>query len=162
MLCCCGTVVPGTVLICLTRHNFKIPISSGVLSNSGGIPLAPETVKCAYVYPDSKFHEANMGPIWGRQDPGWPHVGPMNFAIWGPRGKLCMLFLYFLWWDDNSCYNLLYKTFPGKVLSYSCLVEKNNNKTTHLSLLRAKYDMPWKESNYKVTGLIWLQVIKCV
>ena len=26
---------------------------------------------------------ANMGPIWGRQDPGGPHVGPMNFAIWG-------------------------------------------------------------------------------
>ena len=23
--------------------------------------------------PDSKVHEANMGPIWGRQDPGRPH-----------------------------------------------------------------------------------------
>ena len=23
-----------------------------------------------------------MGPIWGRQDPGGPHVGPMNFALW--------------------------------------------------------------------------------
>ena len=23
-----------------------------------------------------------MGPIWGRQDPGGPHVGPNNFAIW--------------------------------------------------------------------------------
>ena len=23
-----------------------------------------------------------MGPIWGRQDPGGPHVGPMNFVIW--------------------------------------------------------------------------------
>ena len=33
--------------------------------------------------PDSKFHGANTGPIWGRQDPGGPHVGPMNFAIWG-------------------------------------------------------------------------------
>ena len=31
---------------------------------------------------NSKFHGANMGPIWGRQDPGGPHVGPMNFAIW--------------------------------------------------------------------------------
>ena len=36
--------------------------------------------------PDSKVHGANMGPIWGRQDPGGPHVGPMNFAIWdGPN-----------------------------------------------------------------------------
>ena len=23
-----------------------------------------------------------MGPIWGRQGPVGPHVGPMNFAIW--------------------------------------------------------------------------------
>ena len=33
--------------------------------------------------PDSKVHRANMGPIWGRQDPGGLHVGPMNFAIQG-------------------------------------------------------------------------------
>ena len=32
--------------------------------------------------PDSKVHGANMGPICGRQDPGGPHIGPMNFAIW--------------------------------------------------------------------------------
>ena len=32
--------------------------------------------------PDSKVHGANMGPIWGRQDPGGPHAGAMNFAIW--------------------------------------------------------------------------------
>ena len=35
-----------------------------------------------YFNSDSKFHGANMGPIWGRQDPGGAHVGPMNFAIW--------------------------------------------------------------------------------
>ena len=23
-----------------------------------------------------------MGPIWGRHDPGGPHVDPMNLAIW--------------------------------------------------------------------------------
>ena len=23
-----------------------------------------------------------MGAIWGRQDPGGPHVGPKNFVIW--------------------------------------------------------------------------------
>ena len=28
--------------------------------------------------PDIKVHVANMGPIWGRQDPDWPHIGPMN------------------------------------------------------------------------------------
>ena len=33
-------------------------------------------------FPDSKVHVASMGAIWGRQDPGGPDVGPMNFAIW--------------------------------------------------------------------------------
>ena len=32
--------------------------------------------------PDNKVHVANMGPIWGRQDPDGPHVGHMNFVIW--------------------------------------------------------------------------------
>ena len=32
--------------------------------------------------PDSKVHGANMGPAWGRQDPGGPHVGHINLAIW--------------------------------------------------------------------------------
>ena len=32
--------------------------------------------------PDNKVHVAIMGPIWGRQDPGGSHVGPMSFAIW--------------------------------------------------------------------------------
>ena len=31
--------------------------------------------------PDNKVHGAKMGPIWGRQDPGGPRVGPMNIAI---------------------------------------------------------------------------------
>ena len=34
------------------------------------------------VIPDSKVHGANIGPIWGRQDPVGPRVGPMNVAIW--------------------------------------------------------------------------------
>ena len=32
--------------------------------------------------PDSKVHGANMGPTWGWQDPGGPHVGNVNLAIW--------------------------------------------------------------------------------
>ena len=39
-------------------------------------------------YPDSKVHGANMGPIWGRQDPDGAHVGPMNLAIWVYQLKL--------------------------------------------------------------------------
>ena len=32
-------------------------------------------------YPDSKVHVANMGPTWGHQVPGGPHVGHMNLDI---------------------------------------------------------------------------------
>ena len=35
-----------------------------------------------YWSPDCKVHEANMVPTWGWQDPGGPHVGFMNLAIW--------------------------------------------------------------------------------
>ena len=30
---------------------------------------------------DSKVYVANMGPIWGQQNPGGPHVGQRNLAI---------------------------------------------------------------------------------
>ena len=31
--------------------------------------------------PNNKVHGTYMGPTWDRQDPGGPHVGPMNLAI---------------------------------------------------------------------------------
>ena len=34
-----------------------------------------------WMYPDSKFHMAQMGPTWVLSAPGGPHVGPMNLAI---------------------------------------------------------------------------------
>ena len=43
------------------------------------------------ISPDSKIHGANMGPIWGGQDPGGPHVHPMNFVIW-VAGKIDPMF----------------------------------------------------------------------
>ena len=46
------------------------------------------------IIPDSMVHGANMGPIWGRQDPGGPHVGPMNFAIWDDTVKWVALYRY--------------------------------------------------------------------
>ena len=38
--------------------------------------------------PDDKVRGAIMGPTLGRQDPGGPHVGPMNLAIWGVFAQL--------------------------------------------------------------------------
>ena len=37
------------------------------------------------ILPDCKVHGATMGPIWGRQDPCRPLVGPMSFSIWASR-----------------------------------------------------------------------------
>ena len=49
---------------------------------------------------NNKVHGANMGPIWGRQDPGGPYVGPMNLAIWDNiRGKVNL----------NHSYNISHK-----------------------------------------------------
>ena len=46
------------------------------------VPYTPAPNKTEIV-PNNKVHGANMGPSWGRQDPGGPHAGHMNFAIWG-------------------------------------------------------------------------------
>ena len=48
----------------------------------GDKPFSESMMIILLTPPDSKVHGANMGPIWGRHDPGGPHVGPMNFAIW--------------------------------------------------------------------------------
>ena len=86
--------------------------------------------------PDSKVHGANMGPIWGRQDPGGPFVGPMNFAIWDHKWWLklavCLLLplLVFegfeisqnLFWSNRHsvwCSNVEQCTFTGNIISHT-------------------------------------------
>ena len=51
-------------------------------------------IGCKANIPDSKVHRANMGPIWGRQDPDGPSVGPMNLAIWAAA----CLSAWYCWW----------------------------------------------------------------
>ena len=82
---------------------FKMDIEHVYLVQSGEVVLSHSPIRlknliCKYVVrlleleitphhrhpqqstnPDNKAH-GDMGPIWGRQDPGGPHVGPMNFA----------------------------------------------------------------------------------
>ena len=43
--------------------------------------------------PNSKVYGAKMGPAWGWQDPGGPHNGPMNFAIWAIANPWITFFL---------------------------------------------------------------------
>ena len=69
------------------RYFQKIPLGQSAKWDVGDLPV--NRVKhrflninaCKY-FPNNKVHGAHMGSIWGRQHPGGPHVGPMNFAIW--------------------------------------------------------------------------------
>ena len=55
---------------------------SMVLGTRSGASLHVEGKVEYSTNPDNKVHGTNMGPTWGRRDPGGPHVGPMNLAIW--------------------------------------------------------------------------------
>ena len=93
--------------------------------------LSTKKVKyTTYSTPDSKVHGANMGPTWGRQDPGGPHVGPMNLAIWGYRGIISSLngfrlsiqitFIIVLNWQCSKRKQQLasYQMFPDEKTCY--------------------------------------------
>ena len=62
----------------------------------------------AYNVPDRQINVVNMGPIWGQQDPGGPHVGPTNLAIWVMISTECLtihiLFLNMI----TSCDDILW------------------------------------------------------
>ena len=51
------------------------------LTTTSQATAATITTPTTQDHPESKVHGANMGPIWSQEDPGGPHVGPMNFAI---------------------------------------------------------------------------------
>ena len=66
------------ILGCMYTYNifyFTVSTRLDLVAMSSGKSVD----KCPY----SKFRVANMWPIWDQGDPGEPHVGPMNFAIWG-------------------------------------------------------------------------------
>ena len=68
----------------------KIVIKSSRVHNLYGKNATCSVICQLNDIPDNKVHGANMGPIWGRQDPGGPHVGPMN---------LLSAIIYCQWYD---------------------------------------------------------------
>ena len=81
---------------------------------------------CCWNYPDSKVHGANMRPIWGWQDPGGPHVDPMNFTIWVPSqspladwslGDMAVILKALF---SNSIYRLIVLALALKSISGEC------------------------------------------
>ena len=57
------------------------PSMSSYIEDDMGILVRWHT-QLDYTNPDTKIHGANVGPTWGHQDPGGPHVGHKNLAIW--------------------------------------------------------------------------------
>ena len=87
-------MVPWTVLVCITtccRTSYK-PWFVSVTAQFTDACMCDMASVCwsvsflcfsrVYVYLDTFLISRFLGPIWGRQDPGGPHVVPMNFAIW--------------------------------------------------------------------------------
>ena len=86
-----------------------------------------------------------MGSFWGRQDPGGPHFGPMNFAMWDIVSTLET--------DDFATQRAsASKHCIHLVLAYSCASTKHVNSylynlwwriPLHLELCyQAQYDTP--------------------
>ena len=73
--------------------------------------------------PDSKVHGANMGPIWGRQDPDGPHVGPMNFVIWA---VFCYLRTHSSKRSSHSIKVAIYYNFSDVFSRFSCNDARDN------------------------------------
>ena len=76
----CRTVTVGIVEYFRGNHNCRA--SHSIITWC--IPHVPQITACTWV--DSKFHGANMGPIWVLSVPDGPRVGPMNLAIRVDKG----------------------------------------------------------------------------
>ena len=63
----------------IVRHEIKI--KAKLIHTNFYFPALARDRYLLYTYPDSKVHGANKGPTWVLSAPGWPVIGPMNFAI---------------------------------------------------------------------------------
>ena len=90
--------------------------------------LATETTA-----PGSKVHVPNMGPIWGREDPGGPHVGPIHLAIWG----ILVVWNDMIMSSGNVAINMqtlyCYKTFNVRVSLLGNSYAYNLHNTYHMT-----------------------------
>ena len=90
--------------------------------------------------PDSKVHGAYMGPTWGRQGPGGPHVGPMNLAIRGGRllqrvreeyqPEIPLISGYFSWLKQNYRKKICTKCFILGIIDQNYTFLQTNVSST--------------------------------
>ena len=91
-------------------------------------------------YPESKIHGANMGPIWGRQGPGGPHVGHMSFVIWEINAKQVQ--------DLHGIKLLSHRECLTKLQSYGQIVVNSNRSDIHVLLCHGISIRSWMLTNY--------------
>ena len=123
-------------------------------------PLITQSQLIWTAFPDRKVPGANMGPIWGRQDPGGPHVGPMNLAIW----VTCVC-----WMRVSHEFNLLNKSHSGTAQPHyscpwnACATKHKSAEHGHMQLVLAgikSYQRELPSSHFSKAGLlaeIWLK-----
>ena len=73
--------------------------------------------------PDNKVHGANVVPIWGPQDPGTPHVGPTNFAIW-ERLPISNWTHRNLQWNSETCWQVFIEDHENIVCDKSVILPR--------------------------------------
>ena len=100
--------------------------------------------------PDSKVHGANMRPIWGRQDPGGPHVCPRNIVIWvcSANGSWCDIHLNY---QGTFCCNRSSPDPPALTATHNSLekVTRVYFKTTlHLALFMLMLFCLWSHNTW--------------
>ena len=99
---------------------------------------------------DSKVHGTNMRPVWGRQDPGGPHVHPMNSAIrvdlwdawnWCRHSNLlpASLYAYCPW--DYSCDQRGCAIYIYVVLISTCLLFHFSNSSMQVPWWHIKFEL---------------------
>ena len=92
------------------------------------------------IYPDCKVHGDNIG---GRQDPGGPHVGPMNFAIW-----VCTVLSH--WPRSRSVIEKMHRPLKHAIVSYQYVYWGWLYKTISFSLLIIDFHDCWQLCLYSV------------
>ena len=115
-------------------------------------------IRILYSIPDSKVHGANMGPISGRQDPGGPHVGPMNFAIGDGlerQTKYCRQ--WWRWSDIESAVIEVYAYKINLIIYLNIVVVENLSIVNRITVVNRdhKIDISFTGNNHSFSGLTW-------
>ena len=94
-----------------------------------------------------------MGPIWGRQDPGGPHVGPLDLAVW-----------IYLWgypayintlWPSDAYYIQIYIVIQGNInVRYVDLNRAELPENISYYYFHWKHWLQWCNSNTKILLIV--------